>query len=43
MLISRWCYDYIFFLSYIWIDKSYDSDDMPLTQMFLKINSEVND
>ena len=43
MLILRWRYDYIFFFAYIWIDKSYDSDDLPLTQMVLQRNSEVND
>ena len=43
MLILLWCYDYLLILSYIWIDKSYDSDDKPLTQMVLQRNSEVND
>ena len=45
MLILRWCYNYIFLLIYIyiWIDKSYGSDDLPLTQMFLQRNTEVND
>ena len=43
MIILRWWYDYIFFLVYVWIYKSYDIDDLPLTQMVLQINSEVND
>ena len=43
MLILRWCYDYLFFVEYIWIYKGYDSDEMPLTQMFLQRNTEVND
>ena len=43
MIILRWCCDYLLNLTYTWIDKSYDSDDMPLTQIFLQHNSEVND
>ena len=43
VLILRWWCDYIFLIAYIWIYKSYDSDDMSLTQMVLKSNSEVND
>ena len=43
MLILRWLYDYLFFLEYIWIYKSYDSDDLLLNQMILQLNSEVND
>ena len=43
MLILRWWGDYLFCLKYIWIDKIYDSDDMPPTQMVLQNNSEVND
>ena len=43
MLILRWCYDYLFFVEYIWIYKGYDSDEMPLTQMFLQRNLELND
>ena len=43
MIILRWCCDYLFNLTYIWIDKSYDSDDLPLAQMVLQHNSEVND
>ena len=42
MLILRWCYDYIFFIVYIWIYNSYDSDDLQLTQMVLQRNTEVN-
>ena len=42
IIILRWCYDYIFFLVYIWIDKSYDSDDLTLTQMVLQRITEVN-
>ena len=43
MLILSWCYDYFFYITYIWIDKNYDSDDLPLIQMVLQRNSEVND
>ena len=43
MLILCWCYDYVFFVEYIWIYKGYDSDEMPLTQMFLQRNLELND
>ena len=43
VLILRLCYDYLFFLSYLRIDKIYDSDDLPLTQMVLQRNTEVND
>ena len=43
MIILCLCYDYICFIAYIRIYKSYDRDDMPLNQMVLKHNSEVND
>ena len=43
IIILSWCYDYLFCLTYIWIDKNYDSDDLPLIQMVLQRNSEVND
>ena len=42
------CYAYftlmlwIFFLAYIWVYKSYDSDDLPLTQMAVQKNTRVN-
>ena len=42
MLILCWCYDYLLIFTYIWIDKSYDSDDLPLTQMVLQRNTGVN-
>ena len=42
MFLLRWCCSYIFFLAYTWIDKSYDSDDLQLTQMVLKRISGVN-
>ena len=43
MLILRWCYEYIFFLAYIWIYKRYDSDDLPLIQIVIQHNTEVDD
>ena len=43
MLILRWWYDYLFFLAYIWIENSSDSDDLLLTQMVIQCNTEVND
>ena len=43
ILILRWWYAYILFISCIWIDKSYDSDDLPLTQIVIQRNTEVND
>ena len=43
MIILRWCCDYLLNLTYTWIDKSYDSDDLPLIWMILQRNSEVND
>ena len=43
MIILRWCCDYLFNLTYTWIDKSYDGDDLPLIQMVLQRDSEVND
>ena len=42
-LIFLWFYYFILFFGYKWIDNSYDIDDLPLTQMVLQINSEVND
>ena len=42
MHILCWYYDYLLFIAYIWIDKIYDSDDLPLTQMVLQQNIEVN-
>ena len=42
MIILFWCYDYLLFLAYIWIDKIYDSDDLPLTQMVLQSDTGVN-
>ena len=30
------------FISYIWIDKIYNSDDLPLTQMLLQRTNGVN-
>ena len=42
MLILWWCYNYLLFLAYIWIDKIYDSDELPLTQMVLQITTGVN-
>ena len=43
MLILHWCYDYIFSLVFNWTEKSYDSDDLPLNQIFLQRNTKVND
>ena len=31
-----------FFIAYIWIDKIYDSDDLPLTQMVLQRTTGLN-
>ena len=42
IIYLRWCYDYLFFLAYIWIDKSYDSDYLPVTQMLIHPNTGVN-
>ena len=43
MIILRWCCDYLLNLTYTWINKSYDSDDLPLIQMVIQSNSEIND
>ena len=39
MLILRWCGDYPFCLKHTGIEKSYDSDDLPMNQMVLQQNS----
>ena len=43
MLILCWWYDDLLYITYTWKEKIYDSDDLPLTQMVIKHNSEVND
>ena len=41
-IILCWCYDYVMFLKYIWIEKINDSDDLPLTQMVLQRTTGVS-
>ena len=42
MIILFVCYYYVMFIAYILIDKIYDSDNLPLTQMLIQRTTGIN-